>query len=235
MAGIAPLSGSASTSAGPGISGAQSNGATPGAPRKPARSDAAGFTAFPLSYAGFGENGSSFGNVGVVDGRLSVVSSGSAAGRPQSRIQAPTPESAASERAPIQARSQSQTGDPALPGSPAPAPALTPQHGFLGAPATNPIVAQAEDRQRAAATAGAARANQAAAAQQADRIALQQIDARIAAARAVGNEAAVAQLQPKQAAVAGDLQGQTFAGLGSTPQKPFAGPEIPTVFLNIAS
>ena len=312
MAGIAPLSGSVSTSTSSGvsgssgISGAQPPNAASATPQKSPPADFGSFTAFPSSYAGFGENGSTFGTVSVVNGQLSVVSSPpgrpeaqppqpSASAQPQpgtpgqpasqtagepaaSAPQSPKPNAPpapslhastppltdtpaaggvsatqaglqppslgeVSPGAPVEPGDQSQNGAPTqgLPGSgsshanPGPAPSLAPEQGFLGAPATNPIVIQAEDQQRAAAAANAAQANQAAGARQADQIALQQINARIAAARAAGNEAAVAQLQPKQAAVVGDLQGQTFAGLGSTPPKPFARPEIPTVFLNIAS
>jgi hypothetical protein len=319
MAGIAPLSGSASTSAGSGISDAPPTHAATVAP-KPNPADAGSFTAFPNSYAGFGENGSSFGTISVVNGRLSVVSADPGARQPQTSPAAtgqsgpppavtaapadtaqaaqpqageqaaailaapstpiaaarppapadhagikppslePTPGDTppadglqpptlgkATAAAPLQPAGQAQS-DPtqgllgsvpadAIPGASAPnsGSTLSPEQGLLGAPATNPIVIQAEDQERSAAAAAAVEANQAAAAQQADHIALQQINARIAAARAAGNAAAVAQLQPRQAAVIGDLQGQTFAGVGSTPPKPFARPEIPTVFLNIAS
>lgn len=146
---------------------------------------------------------------------------------------------------PLQAVGQSQS-DPTqgligsnsapIAGSPASSgPSLESQQGFLGAPPTNPIVIQAEAQQRAAAADSAAAADQADAQRAADQIALQQINARIAAARAAGNAGAVAQLQPRAATLSGDIQGQTFAGLGSTPALPFARPEIPTVFLNIAS
>ena len=166
---------------------------------------------------------------------------------PQAGLQAPSL-GQSSSNAPVEPVGQSQntstqgligSGSPApAPGAPSsqgPAPTLTPEQGLLGAPPTNPIVIQAENQERAAAAAADEAVNQVAANQQADQIALQQINARIAAARAAGNGAAVAQLQPKQAAVVGDLQGQTFAGVGSTPPRPFARPEIPTVFLNIAS
>jgi hypothetical protein len=231
MAGIAPLSGSTSTPASSGISDAPSNRAIGAAP-KPAQADAGSFTAFPSSYAGFGEDGSSYGTVSVVAGRLSVVSSASdkTPAQPAPAQNAPTPGEAPTAGAATQAK-QPDT----VPVSDSHAPAPSPQQGLLGSPPTNPIVIQAEDQQRAAAVEAAAQENAAAAQTQTDHIALQQINARIAAARAAGNLAAVAQLQPKQTAVLGDLQGQTFGGLGSTPPKPFARPEIPTVFLNIAS
>lgn len=321
MAGIAPLSGSTSTPASSGISDAPSNRAIGAAP-KPAQADAGSFTAFPSSYAGFGEDGSSYGTVSVVAGRLSVVSSASdkTPAQPAPAQNAPTPGEAPTAGAATQAKqpdtvpvSDSHAPAPAPPppappavvtaakkdnadeapipadksvaaqppgipdGQPLPpslgeassqpqqplgqshsdptqgllgssssqtipgtpqassTPSVSPQQGLLGSPPTNPIVIQAEDQQRAAAVEAAAQENAAAAQTQTDHIALQQINARIAAARAAGNLAAVAQLQPKQTAVLGDLQGQTFGGLGSTPPKPFARPEIPTVFLNIAS
>jgi hypothetical protein len=110
-----------------------------------------------------------------------------------------------------------------------------PTAGLLGSPATNPIVIQAQAQELAAAAAAQAESQEAAADQAADQVQLELIDARIAAARAAGNAAAVAQLQPAQNAVIGQLQGQTFVGLGESTSKPFARPEIPTVFLNIAS
>ncbi len=64
---------------------------------------------------------------------------------------------------------------------------------------------------------------------------IEQLEERIAAARASNNQAAVAQLQPAVVKLQGQVQGQTFAGLGTSPPLPFARPEIPSVFLNIAS
>ena len=232
MAAIAPLSGSASTSAGSGISDAPPNHAVAVVP-KPNPADTAGFTAFPNSYAGFGENGSAFGTISVVGGKLAVVSSDARAPQPQTPPAAPSP--APDLHAVPTVAAQARPDGTAATSQPAGQSQSDPTQGLLGAPPTNPIVIQAEDQERAAAAAAAVETNQAAAVQQADHIALQQINARIAAARAAGDAAAVAQLQPRQAAVAGDLQGQTFAGVGSTPPKPFARPEIPTVFLNIAS
>ena len=110
-----------------------------------------------------------------------------------------------------------------------------PALGLLGAPATNPIVIQAEAQQAAAAEASAANASAQVAQQAAAQAQLQQVDFRIAAARADNNSAAVAQLQPAATTLTGKIQGQTFAGLGTTPPQPFARPEIPTVFLNVAS
>jgi hypothetical protein len=102
-------------------------------------------------------------------------------------------------------------GPPPIPGGTAVE--NNPALGLLGAPPTNPIVIQA-DKQEAEAAEATAEASDAAAAQQA---------------------AAQAQLQPTQTKLTGEIQGQTFAGVGSTPPQPFARPEIPTVFLNIAS
>jgi hypothetical protein len=110
-----------------------------------------------------------------------------------------------------------------------------PALGLLGAPATNPIVIQAEAQQAAAAQEAAAAADAEAAARAAAQQQLQQVDFRIAVARADNNSAAVAQLQPAATKLSGQIQGQTFAGLGSIPPQPFARPEIPTVFLNVAS
>jgi hypothetical protein len=110
-----------------------------------------------------------------------------------------------------------------------------PQLGLLGAPATNPIVIQAEKEQALAAEEANAAADEEAAARSAAQVQLEQVDARIAAARATGNQAAAAQLEPAAVKLTGQIQGQTFAGLGTTPPQPFARPEIPTVFLNVAS
>jgi len=145
-------------------------------------------------------------------------------------------------------------GQAPLPGTPAPAPTAgllgasgpppipggtpvenDPQLGLLGAPATNPIVIQAEKQQTLAAEEANAAADEEAAARAAAQVQLEQVDARIAAARATDNQAAVAQLQPAVAKLTGQIAGQTFAGLGTTPPQPFARPEIPTVFLNVAS
>ncbi len=110
-----------------------------------------------------------------------------------------------------------------------------PALGLLGAPATNPIVIQAEKQQAAASEAAAAADDAAAADKAAAQIQLEQINARIAAARAANNQGAVEQLQPTAVKLTGEIQGQTFPGLGETPPKPFATPAIPPIFLNIAS
>jgi Spy/CpxP family protein refolding chaperone len=89
-------------------------------------------------------------------------------------------------------------------------------------------VVQADDQERQAAAAAAEEAASAAANAQADQVELQRIDAQIAAAKAEGDAAAVAALEPKQSAVLGNLTQQSYAGLGQAP-------EVPTVFLNIAS
>jgi hypothetical protein len=107
--------------------------------------------------------------------------------------------------------------------------------GLLGSPPTNPIVIQAEAQEAAAAEATRQADNEQAAQQAADQVQLQQLDQRIAAARASDDPAAVAQLQPDVSKIEGQLQGQTFAGVGSTPPLPVATPEIPTVFLNVAA
>jgi hypothetical protein len=125
-------------------------------------------------------------------------------------------------------------------GGPPPIPGGTavennPALGLLGAPPTNPIVIQADKQEAQAAEAAAAAASAQAAEQAAAQQQLQQVDFRISAARADNNEAAVAQLEPAQQKLTGEIQGQTFAGVGSTPPPSFARPEIPTVFLNIAS
>ena len=125
-------------------------------------------------------------------------------------------------------------------GGPPPIPGGTavennPALGLLGAPATNPIYIQAQTQEQNAAAEAAADASAAAAAEAAARQQLQQVDFKIAAARAADNEAAVQQLQPAVVKLSGEIAGQTFAGVGSTPPQPFARPEIPTVFLNIAS
>jgi hypothetical protein len=125
-------------------------------------------------------------------------------------------------------------------GGPPPIPGGTavennPALGLLGAPPTNPIVIQADKQEAQAAEAAAAAASAQAAQQAVAQQQLQQVDFRISAARADNNEAAVAQLEPAQQKLTGEIQGKTFAGVGSTPPPSFARPEIPTVFLNIAS
>jgi len=110
-----------------------------------------------------------------------------------------------------------------------------PALGLLGAPPTNPIVIQADKQEAQAAEAIAQSADAQAAEQAAARAQLQQVDFQIAAARADNDAAAIARLQPAQAELTGEIQSQTFAGVGSTPPQPFTHPEIPTVFLNIAS
>jgi hypothetical protein len=120
-----------------------------------------------------------------------------------------------------------------VPGSTAPPANLA--QGLLGSPPTNPIVIQAEAQEASAAQATRQADDEQAAQQAADQVQLQQLDQRIAAAREADDPAAVAQLQPAVSKIEGQLQGQTFAGVGSTPALPFAAPEIPTVFLNVAA
>jgi hypothetical protein len=58
----------------------------------------------------------------------------------------------------------------------------------------------------------------------------------LSAAYADNNTAAAQQLEPAAVQLQqGDLQGSIWAGLGETPTQPFAAPEIPTVFLNVAA
>lgn len=64
---------------------------------------------------------------------------------------------------------------------------------------------------------------------------LKNVNFHIAAANGEGNSAAAAQLEPIAVKINGELQGQTFPGLGQTPPQPFARPEIPPVFLNFNS
>lgn len=125
------------------------------------------------------------------------------------------------------------SGPPPIPGGTAVED--NPELGLLGAPATNPIYIQAQTQAQNAAEETAAAAAAAAAQEAADRQQLQQVNFRIAAARADDNSAAVAQLQPDAVKLSGQIQNQTFAGLGTTPPQPFAPPAIPPVFLNVAS
>jgi hypothetical protein len=322
MSGLAPLSGSTTTTALPGVAiaapGSDTPGAQPQAP--PQKNDGPNFTAFPSSYDGFGANGSAFGTLSVVNGRLSVTSAppdvppaavaaaasetpvasetapkpppppppppppklvADAATAPADGAQTPDPYTAvppatsslektnATEQKAANAQSTSGSGvqgsssapdqtapSPSPPPGSNPAPVPTagllgakgtepipggtpvendPALGLLGAPATNPIVIQAEQQQAAAAEEAAAAAAAADTARIAAQTQLQHVDFRIAAARADNNGAAVAQLQPAAAKLAGQIQGQAFAGLGTSPPQPFARPEIPTVFLNVAS
>jgi hypothetical protein len=83
------------------------------------------------------------------------------------------------------------------------APTYDPRSGLLGAPATNPIVIQAEEQQRLAAEAAAAAA---------------QVQADASAAAATSGSSA----NPKYAQI--DFRSNAFTH-----------PEIPTIFLNIAS
>jgi len=64
---------------------------------------------------------------------------------------------------------------------------------------------------------------------------LSSVNERIAIANAQGDTGAAQQLLPYAVQLNAQLQYQPFAGLGSTPAKPFAPPEIPAVFLNIAA
>ena len=232
MAGIAPLSGSTTTASSSGISGAQPVHAAPATPPRP-ETGTRSFTAFPTSYVGFGSNGTAFGTLSVVDGKLSVVSAATApaagSGSAPAASSAPAP---ASAQMAAQTTAASAVPPATVPGSLAPS---DPSAGLLGSAPTNPIVIQAVAQERAAAAAAGEEAAAAAAAAQADQVELQQIDAQIAAAKAEGDAAAVAALEPKQSAVIGNLQGQTFSGLGQVSAKSLASPEIPTVFLNIAS
>jgi hypothetical protein len=106
---------------------------------------------------------------------------------------------------------------------------------LLGSPPTNPIVIQAEAQEATAAEATRAADSEQAAQQAADQVQLEQLDQRIAAARAADDPAAVAQLQPAVSKIEGQLQTQTFVGAAATPPLPLASPEIPTVFLNVAA
>ena len=105
--------------------------------------------------------------------------------------------------------------------------------GLLGSPATNPIVIQAEAQDEQAAQAAQQAADEAAQQKAAQQIQVQQLTARISAAYADNNSAAVAQLQPYVTKLEGQIQGQIWAGLGTTPPQPFKLPEVPTVFLNV--
>jgi hypothetical protein len=64
---------------------------------------------------------------------------------------------------------------------------------------------------------------------------LSSVNERIAIANAQGDTGAAQQLLPYAVQLNAQLQYQPFAGLGITPAKPFASPEIPSVFLNIAA
>jgi hypothetical protein len=124
--------------------------------------------------------------------------------------------------------------------NPQPAGAAPPANlaqGLLGSPPTNPIVIQAEAQEASAAEAAAQASSALAAQQAADQVHLQQLDERIAAARAADDPAAVAQLQPDISKIEGQLQVQTFAGAGAAPPPtlPVTAPEIPTVFVNVAA
>jgi len=59
---------------------------------------------------------------------------------------------------------------------------------------------------------------------------------RLSAAYGEGNSAAANQLKPAAVQLYnGQLQGSIWAGIGTTPPQPFAQPEIPYVFLNVAA
>lgn len=64
---------------------------------------------------------------------------------------------------------------------------------------------------------------------------LANIHERIAFANASGDTAAAEQLRVGETSVNGQIQGQTFAGIGTTPPQPFAKPEIPPIYLNTAA
>jgi hypothetical protein len=250
MSGIAPLSGPITATAPAGVAPAAPSSIAP-APPAPTPTQASGFTAFPSSYAGFGTNGSSFGTLGVVNGKLSIIST-PANSEPSAATAAPadvTASAPAADTAPASTAGDQipnpytavpaadQTSTTTATGKNA-APETTPANvtqGLLGSPPTNPIVIQAEAQEAAAAEATRLADSEQAAQQAADQVQLQQLDQRIAAARASDDPAAVAQLQPDVSKIEGRLQGQTFAGVGATPPLPFATPEIPTVFLNVAA
>ena len=125
------------------------------------------------------------------------------------------------------------SGPPPIPGGTAVE--NNPALGLLGAPATNPIYIQYQTHAQNAAEEAAAAAAAAAAQEAAARQQLEQVNFRIAAARADNNAAAAAQLAPAAAKLTGQIQNQTFVGLGTTPPQSFAPPAIPPVFLNVAS
>ena len=64
---------------------------------------------------------------------------------------------------------------------------------------------------------------------------LSDIHARIAYANGTGDTGAAQQLQQTATSINGELQGQTFAGIGNFPPKPFAPAEIPNIYLNTAA
>lgn len=97
------------------------------------------------------------------------------------------------------------------------------------------IQQQQQAQEEAAQQAQAQQADQEAEQHQALTGALQNVSFRLSAAYGEGNAAAAAQLAPIAVQINGELQNQPFAGVGTTPPKPFAPPEIPNVFLNIPS
>lgn len=122
---------------------------------------------------------------------------------------------------------------PANPPGPAPGPFAAEQENQNQGPSE--LQQQQAAQEQAAQQAQAQQANQQEAQNQQETIALQNVSFRLSDAYANGDQSAVQQLAPIAAKINGALQGQIWAGLGTTPPQPFATPEIPSVFLNIPS
>jgi hypothetical protein len=216
------------------------------------------FTAFPSSYGAFGNEVSGFGTVGVRNGSLTVLPGGPPASAPPDPPPAknagdpppgdpPTGHAAEPPPPPIASLPPTSNDTPGV-SSPPPIPvaSLPPQKGpqtyGVSAPDLSGGSSVPDAFQQAQQAAQDAQAQADEAAQNAHDVRQQELDTsveqvtfHIAAANGAGDTAAAEQLQPAAAAINGALQGQIWAGIGSTPPQPFAKPEVPPVFLNFNS
>jgi hypothetical protein len=129
---------------------------------------------------------------------------------------------------------------PSLPG-PFPANPQSAPPGPFASQQQNPdqgpseIAQQQAAQEQAAQQAQAQQASEQQQQHQQETVALQNVSFRLSAAYGTGDQGAAQELQPIAVKINGALQGQIWAGIGTTPPQPFATPEIPSVFLNIPS
>ena len=241
MAGIAPIDGTTSLAANVAVGTSRATGSA-----DPAAASAGSFTAFPNSYAGFGTGGSAFGQIGVRNGILSVFApeSDAASAVQASAIKPPPPPSPLDIAPPpppsllgsSSASGGTTAGDPPAKSDPPGDPPGDPPFGDPFASQPNELTQQLQNQQQAEQE---QQQQQADAAQTQQRIAysnLVTVTFRLSAAYSDNNAAAAAQIKPQAVQLySGSLQGSIWAGIGTTPPQPFARPEIPTVFLNVAA
>lgn len=181
------------------------------------------FTAFPAHYGNFGNSDKGFGTPGIQNGQLTILPQASS-GINAATLGAAVLNGAANAAAPGTAGNPPGGGNPLGPlgGNPS-AKTLGNADPSKNPPPNNPPPAQPYKNPFNGLTQTQ---------QTADFLGLVSTRFRISAAVGSGNQAAVTQLTPKATALIGELQNQTFPGLGVTPPKPFATPEIPRIFLS---